>query len=149
MDTKIAFADLQFQGCFIEKINISNNIYCISKENMTVSLDVKNGIGEIIQNCDLNCLQANLVLDLTVTAISNNDQNLKYQLNIVLNGLFYYYGTDPDTFNNMLLLNGNSTLYSIARSHIITFTSLSSTSGQIVLPMINFVKLLENSNEEK
>lgn len=148
MDIKKAFAEMQLKGCFIEKIQISNDFYNISNENLNISMDLKNGISDIICNEKSNHLEANLALDLTIFAESNNDNTRKYTLNIVINGLFDYGGSEEKEFYNMLLLNGNSTLYSIARSHIITLTSMSSQSGQIIIPMINFAKLLEETEKE-
>lgn len=145
MDINASFADINLKSCFVEKIDICNDFSNISKENLTISLDVKNGVSDTVKNEQTNCLEANLILDLTVNAVSNSDDTKKYRLNIVLNGLFTYKGTDEIAFYNMLLLNGNSTLYSIARANVITLTAMSSTSGQIVLPMINFVKLIEKS----
>ena len=50
----------------------------------------------------------------------------------------------PLTFNDLLRINGVSNLYTIARSHIITFSSHMYTEGKLVLPMINVLEFYNN-----
>ncbi len=151
MELNNALAVIDLKGYFVPHISIDNDFRIISRENYTVSMKIENGItdiNEIQRNETTGHLEAHLILDLTVTAVSNDDNSKKCKINIVLSGLFDYSGEDRNEFYYMLLINGNSTLYSIARSHIITLTALSNSSGQIVIPMVNFVKLLEDSKKD-
>lgn len=152
MDLNASIAAFGFLGYYIPHINVENDFRSIARENYTVSLSIENGITdieEIKQNESTGHLEAHLILDLTVTAVSNEDSTKKCVINIVLSGLFDYSGNDKDKFYSMLIINGNSTLYSIARAHIITITALSSAAGHIIPPMINFVQVFEEMKKEK
>ena len=72
----------------------------------------------------------------------------KLSISLVIEGLFSFSGDDEDVFRKMLFLNGNSTLYSIARAHIHSVTSMALNSGRVLLPMINFLKLAEEMEKE-
>ena len=82
-----------------------------------------------------------------IVSLEKND-NKKFEITLSLESFFTTSDLDKNNFKQMLLLNGNSTLYSIARSHILTISALSFDSGKIVLPMINFMELLNARNEE-
>lgn len=152
MNINKAIANIGFKEYYIPHLNIDNDFQNIAREDCTISLDIQNAVTDV-NNIKINestgRLEAQLILDLTVNAVSNNDNTKHCQINIVLSGLFDYSGSDKNDFYYMLLINGNSTLYSIARTHIITVTALSSTAGQIVIPMVNFVKLLEEAKKEE
>lgn len=152
MNVNDAAAIINLKGYFVPHLNIDNDFINIAREKYTISLDIQNGVPDIEEiklNDSTGKLEANLILDLTVNAVSNKDNTKNCMVNIVLNGLFEYAGSDKNEFYYMLLINGNSALYSIARSHIITLTALSSLSGQIIIPMVNFVKLLEDAKKEE
>ena len=152
MDLDSALATFGFLGYYIPHINVENDFRSIARENYTVSLNIENGITDIEemkQNESTGHLEAHLILNLTVTAVSNENSTKKCKVNIVLSGLFDYSGTNKDESYSMLIINGNSTLYSIAIAHIITITALSSTAGHIIPPMLNFVKLFEEMKKEK
>lgn len=139
----------QLQGCIIRQIEEKNNlVFLPSTEQLETTVNIKNAFDDIRKNEQDNCLETNFILDLNFTAVSNEKEK-EYSIHIVLDGFFTFSKDDEDEFKNMLLLNGNSALYSIARSYIITISSISLTSGQFVLPMINFVKLLEESKKAK
>lgn len=140
-------SEFQLRNCKIEKLKLNNDFIALpSPEELKLSISIKNAISNIEEKND-NFLFANLKLDLEVMSEADvNDQNI--YIRILLNGIFTFNGNDKERFTEMLLLNGNATLYSIARSHIITLSALSCVSGQITLPMINFVKLLEMSKTE-
>ena len=138
----------QLQGCILQKIIVENDFVFIPNNDMlNMSVNLKNNISDIRKNEKENCLEANLVLEVDCIA-SISDNGTKYSIHLALNGLFSFSGDNQDEFTSMLLLNGNSTLYSIARSQIITISSMSLTSGQLILPLINVVKLFEASKQE-
>lgn len=139
----------QMHGCIIDKMEVENNFASIpTGVQLKSTVNINNAISEINKTNDDNMLQANLILDLRYSA--NYEENT-FSIHLVLNGLFSTTDINENDFKHMLLLNGNSALYSIARSYIITISSMSLTSGQLVLPMINFVNLLkatQNENEK-
>ena len=137
----------QMHGCIIDKIELKNDFVSIPADaQLESTVNTKNGISEIKKVNEDNMLQANLILDLQYSASFEGNT---FSVHLVLNGLFTMIETNEELFQNMLLLNGNSALYSIARSYIITISSMSLTSGQLVLPMINFVNLIRESQKKQ
>ncbi len=93
-----------------------------------------------------------LIVQVTVAEKEENGKILTCQLSI----RGYFIGAPAlggDQFENMLKINGSSTLYSIARGFLISISSQSLKQGQIVLPMMNFVDFVnlkeENNNEQR
>ena len=139
-------SEFQLKGCKVEKFELDNDFIALpEQEELKLSVAIKNAISDIDKIQD-NILSANLKFDLEVTS-KLEQNNKKLYIHILLDSFFIFEGDDKARFNEMLLLNGNATLYSIARSHIITLSALSCESGQIILPMINFVKLLQKTKQ--
>lgn len=91
------------------------------------------------------------VLDLVVSVSSEIDEQ-KYALKAVIRGFFEAPSEMPeDTFTRMLKINGCTALYSIARGIISSISSQTFSIGNIVLPMVNFIRFheLEGNPEEK
>ena len=138
----------QMNGCIIQKMEINNEfVFLPTDVQLVSSVNIKNALSDIIKAEETGILQAHLILDLEYKAEYDGKV---FSIHIVLDGLFSTTDSDENRFHQMLLLNGNSALYSIARSHIITISGMSLTSGQLILPMINFVNLMHAaSNENK
>jgi preprotein translocase subunit SecB len=138
-------------------------------DNRIVSLSVKNGHLKDLN--DPNLARVIEKLDYTVTdfkeledgyfgtllfAIKVNaklENKTVYSINLEVEGAFgglNKFG-DKNSFLRMLELNGSTSLLSIARSIIITVSSLSTISGQIRIPLINMLSLYEekHKSEEK
>ncbi len=136
-------ADFQFRASKIKKIEMNNEFsFLPDSGELETSININDIISRIDKDEEENLFIANLTLELNVTS-KHKETNKKLVINIVIDGLFTFNKDNEDEFKQMLLLNGNSTLYSIARAHIITLSSMSLASGQIILPMINFLKLFE------
>ena len=142
-------ADFQLEGTRIKSITTKNDFVILPpEEKREISIKINNSLSEIHKNERNNCYYANLILDLTAT-VNEIETKKFFEINIVIDGLFSFTGENKDEFNNMLLLNGNTTLYSIARANVLTISSMSFANGEIMLPMINFVKLMQQKiNEE-
>lgn len=137
----------QMHGCVVDNIEVKNDFVSIPADvQLESTVNIKNGISKIKKADENNMLQANLILDLHYSA---SFEEKVFSVHLVLNGLFTTTDIDEKVFEHMLLLNGNSALYSIARSYIITISSMSLTSGQLVLPMINFVNLIKETQKEQ
>ena len=67
-----------------------------------------------------------------------------YNISISLSGHFLFPGkTDKQKRDRLLLLNGTSILYGIARGLISQITA-NSVHGKWVIPTVNFIELIEN-----
>ena len=83
MELNNALAVIDLKGYFVPHISIDNDFRIISRENYTVSMKIENGItdiNEIQRNETTGHLEAHLILDLTVTAVSNDDN--EYSIDI-------------------------------------------------------------------
>lgn len=142
-------SNFQIKASRIEKLEINNDFIGLKNtENLDTNIKIGNAISQVQKDESDGLLYASLKLDLTVTSSEKNSKK-KYCIHMLTEGLFTFDSNDEEEFKQMLLLNGNSTLYSIARSHIMTFSSLSLSGGSIILPMINFYKLLKLQSEKK
>jgi len=66
-----------------------------------------------------------------------------YQLSMKISGFFSFVeGTDEETINKMIGLNGLSILYGLMRGTVAQFTA-NCPHGKLVLPSVNFVELLK------
>lgn len=87
------------------------------------------------------------VLDLIVSVSSEIDKR-KYELKVVLRGFFEAPIEMPeDVFIKMLKVNGCTALYSIARGTVSGISAQTFSFGNIVLPMVNFVRFHELEKE--
>ena len=71
------------------------------------------------------------------------EEETKAQINITMCGLFKYANKDEkEKFENMLKINGATTLSNFIRTYIHTNTSISGMPS-IITPMINFVEFFK------
>lgn len=146
MNIKEVLSDFQFQESRIVKLEIKNDFVNKPKaSDLETSIKLGNPSLKVFKKEDI--LNGILQLAIDITDKQKED-GMGISVSIVLEGLFTYTHDNEDQFNQMLLINGNTTLYSIARSIILTTTTLALSSGKVVLPMINFVELIKRKSEE-
>lgn len=152
MDFNKTLSEFQFKASKVKNIEIKNDFsFLPNNDELNTSINITNGVSDINKRED-NLLYANLQLNIQVT-VEHKTSSKKLFINLTVDGLFTFSKDDKAEFNKMLLLNGNSTLYSIARAQIINLSSMCLSSGEIILPMVNFLKLLQlkeaEDNEKK
>ena len=144
MDIRDSLATLQLLNTRVPELTIENDFVTLpSKEETETSLELGD-VGHAIEKRDdvyIGVLQLKIH---SITKSKNSDKKIEFS--IVVEGIFKFDSDDKNLFEQMLFINGNSSLYSIARSHIINITSLSLASGQIILPMLNIVKIAKLNN---
>lgn len=147
MDIKDTIASLQLRGTRIVNLETKNDLVNLPNgEDLDTNINLGNpnyGINETDGK-----LFASLQLQVRVE-LTDKKTDKKIYISITVEGLFSFDETDKEKFKQMLLLNGNSTLYSIVRSYIITISSIALNSEKIVLPMINFLKLAQLHKEQQ
>ena len=76
------------------------------------------------------------------------ENEIKAQIKIVMRGLFKYTNKDEkEKFENMLKINGATTLSHFIRTYIHTNTAISGMPN-IITPMINFVEFFKEENKK-
>ncbi len=151
MDIKDSISNFQLNGTRLIKLEIKNDFVNMPEQSeIEMSVNMGNNDFEVVKKNDI--FFSNLQLNVTVVVSKKNTEK-QIVISLTLEGIFTLQPNsdkeDENKFKQMLLINGNSTLYSIARSHIITASSMSLDSGNIILPMINFVKLIKLKMEEE
>ena len=147
MNIKDTVAQFQMTSSRIASLNIDNEILELPSADQCNSTIGLGNPKVVIKQTEKGFI--GVLLLIVETSIERNSDKKKLDLSITAEGTFTYDGKDQAEFENMLFLNGNSALYSIIRSYVISVTSLSLVSGKIVLPMINFLKVAEKLKTEE
>jgi hypothetical protein len=81
---------------------------------------------------------------------SEADEDAKTDIDFVIEGEFSVSNEMSDeAFTKMLMVNGVSALYGIARSKLEVITALTYHQGKISFPMINVLELLKEKQEQE
>ena len=81
---------------------------------------------------------------------TDSSSGLKADIHLIIEGGFSApEAMSDDDFKSMLEINGSAALYSIARAYIISVTSQSFARGSVILPMVNFFPLENQSESQK
>lgn len=87
-------------------------------------------------------------LDLIINVSSKIDEQ-EYTLKAIIRGFFDAPDEmSEDTFTQMLRINGCTALYSIGRGIISSISSQTFSFGNVVLPMVNFVRFHELEEQQ-
>lgn len=140
-------SEFQLLATTLLKLDFSNNFVimndCIKLDRM---LDVSYEINDITHDKEEDLLMGTITLNV-IALIKSEEAEMNIKLN--LQGCFISEKTDDnEAFKNMLGINGCASLYSIARSIILSLSSQACAGAHILLPMINVFKLNESLNEE-
>lgn len=130
---------MRFLGCSIRELHIENSTIALKPEmKKQISMDV--AASEMIRHN--NELHAKLLLTICMKLAKEEDE--AGEIDISLEGAFAVpESTGEDEFMKLILLNGATTLYSIARGKVEAITALTFTEGKITLPLINMVQYYE------
>jgi len=140
MDTNISKSPFQLIGTSIRILTVENNFVTYKEtENSIKNLTVKYDIKQIDEY--ESYLQGIIHL---ITELNAKVDECEFKITLCLEGCFYFDSIDKDMFENMLKVNGSSALYSISRSIITSVMSQSFSGEQIILPMLNFVKMSDS-----
>lgn len=147
MNIKKHISDFRIIGTSVKNLNIKNNFIILNDEDKSIkrSFSLNHEIINISENTD--CIIGVLDLNLKINISLNN---LKTNIILLLEGCFSSSDKNKDNFEKMLEINGVTALYSIARSYILSISSLIYASGKITLPMLNVIsynKALNKKND--
>ena len=144
MEAKKLMSSFQLMGSRVIKFNLSNDfigLESVRPDKCDVSYSVKE-----IEKDDEVIMG---VIQLDVKASIKGKGKAKNSCSLSMEGGFCAPVEMPEeSFITMLEINGTASLYSLARAFIANTTSLATTSGHIVLPMINTIQLVEAQKQE-
>lgn len=137
MDIQKSLSSFQFIGSHVQEFSFENSFINYSERDQmkekTYDLDFSNPDISMKDDYKLGTILLFLKTDVA------NDQ-CQFHLSLTLEGAFIISKDTPDEdFARFLSLNGATTLYSIARSFVMSTSSQCFSSGSIVLPMVNIL----------
>ena len=142
MEKSVVQADFQLMDNYISEFSL--NVF--KKINNDKDLEINANVGFRIVNIDEKDLigQIELKYDIDIT---DNEEKVS-QITIIMNGLFKGSGDiDKEKFEQMLKINGSTTLSHLSRAYINSTTALSGMPP-ITMPLINFYEFFKNAKEE-
>ena len=137
----------QYAGSRITNLRIKNDfIDLIESNTIKKSLDVSHEILTINKINDGKVFLGVINVNIKVNA---KKEKKKYNVSMSIEGAF----TAPveigeELFENMLQINGITSLYSVARGFIQSTTSQTLMSGNVLLPMFNVAQYSKDLNEK-
>lgn len=137
MDIRNSLSEFQFIASNVKSFSLNNSFISFNEsaplEQKVFDLTYSD---PVISDSD-EFLLGSIKLTVNVQCKDSDDE---LNLSTTIEGAFSFpKDGDRNRFATMLTLNGCTTLFSIARSLIMSVTAQSFVSGQIVLPMINMI----------
>lgn len=137
---------LKFNGYNVEKFNYIRNNSKDTNSNEPVSLSPQI-MFKIVLKKD-NPLKSNVLIGVR---LGYDDNALPFKVEAVVKGYFELEGeatTELDSIYKFYLQNGTAILYPYLRAIVTTLTGTGNYQA-IILPTVNFYKLIENSDLEE
>ncbi len=147
MEKSVVQADFQLMDNYISEFSL--NVFNKIKPN--INLGINANIGFRIVNINEKDLIGQIELKYDIDVIDNDittENNKVAKINITMNALFKGSGgIEIEKFEDMLRLNGATTLSHLCRAYINTTTALSGMPA-ITMPLINFHEFFKNAKEK-
>ena len=147
MEKSVVQADFQVMDNYISEFSL--NVFNKIKPN--INLGINANIGFRIVNINEKDLIGQIELKYDIDVIDNDittENNKVAKINITMNALFKGSGgIEIEKFEDMLRLNGATTLSHLCRAYINTTTALSGMPA-ITMPLINFHEFFKNAKEK-
>ncbi len=142
-------SELTFVGSTIKSFKIDNNIVNLLNTKNSISMSLNLEKIEEVHHEDYIEQKGYLLLKLIVNVKDEEDKNLKCKLTTTIEGCFSSKMSDKERFEKMLYINGGTTLYSIARAQILNFSANVFANGKILLPLINMIEFMQESEKKQ
>lgn len=145
-------SDFQLIGNSVKSLKIKNDFIALPTNDTKRIIDADYSIVEITENDNSNSLIGIIRLSVKVSIKDSYKHSMNIEIDV--EGAFEGRNFQKEPFETTLSLNGCATLYSIARSIIMSVTSQSLAFGSVILPLVNVyalnkAKQNENSNSIK
>lgn len=145
MKQKNVQAQFQLQDSFVKEFTIDTIKKIDSKEELNIIGQLGFRINNIREEEEKFIGQIELINDLKITIKEEEYANIHISMMGLFTGI-KTEGYDQKKFEDMLKLNGATTLSHLIRAYVYTVTGLSGMP-QISTPMINFIEFFENAKE--
>ncbi len=146
MNTKKVEADFQLLATSIVSLDIKNTF--LSYDERTPGkkeIDVGYYVRDMKSDEKLDKRLGALDLKIVVTS---EMENQRFSVELIYRGFFSAPNhMEEQLFEKMLRLNGCASLYSMARAAVCSISSQMFSVGNIVLPLVNFVRFHEIESE--
>ncbi|MDD6311996.1 MAG: hypothetical protein PUB08_00790 [Firmicutes bacterium] len=138
----------QFIGSSVKSLRIKNDFLDLPKDGAKGSLDVSHKVVSVNTKSDDKGGYTSGVIELHIVA-SNTVDKKKYTVDLLMDGCFAVFEQmEVNDFRKMLVVNGVTALYSIARGFIISVSSQTLMSGNVTLPMFNVSAYSKDMSDE-
>ena len=147
MEKSVVQADFQLMDNYISDFSLN----AFNKIKPNINLGINANIGFRIVNINEKELIGQIELKYDIDVIDNDittENNKVAKINITMNALFKGSGDiEIEKFEDMLRLNGATTLSHLCRAYINTTTALSGMPA-ITMPLINFHEFFKIAKEK-
>lgn len=135
--------DLVFVQSKIVELQIKNKIDAID-DSMAKSLGMDIVPTEISSDADYH--YGRLLLKIVVNISDHNEDFSSIEL--LLEGVFASpIAVDEETFRNLVLVNGATALYAVARGKLESITASVFSEGKILIPFVNILEYYKEKKE--
>lgn len=135
---------LEIQNYFIEEISLKTNKGFDRSKTLQAEVAVS---CEIQQRKDDN-FRYRIGMEIKVD-VSPGAQNVPYNIHLIIVGFFHFDNTiDQETIDRMLVNNGTSIVYGLARG-IVAQVSANGPNGKFILPIMNLIPAIEQAKKDK
>lgn len=131
---------LELDQYYIDEFSLEVNPSYPPTEEQEIDLDIDFEIGRADDG--LPHFEVKLIID--VNASEERFRSCAYRIRLLVSGYFHFSeGTDEGQINRLILPNGLSILYGIARNTISQSTGVS-RFGRFLLPSVNLIEVIKD-----
>ena len=131
-------ADLEMVGCSVRNLSITNDLISIRDDDeLHLELDILPVYEGIIEQEH----RGRVVLNLHIDSVRKEREDQKMEISVTFEALFRSTDSmEEQAFIELLIINGATALYSLARGKIEAISASIFLDGKIVLPFVNIIQ---------
>ena len=131
-------ADLEMVGCSVRNLSITNDLISIRDDDeLHLDLDILPVYEGIIEQEH----RGRVVLNLYIDSVRKEREDQKMEISVTFEALFRSTDSmEEQSFIELLIINGATALYSLARGKIEAISASIFLDGKIVLPFVNIIQ---------
>lgn len=131
-------ADLEMVGCSVRNLSITNDLISIRDDDeLHLDLDILPVYEGIIEQEH----RGRVVLNLYIDSVRKEREDQKMKISVTFEALFRSTDSmEEQAFIELLIINGATALYSLARGKIEAISASIFLDGKIVLPFVNIIQ---------
>lgn len=131
-------ADLEMVGCSVRNLSITNDLISI-RDDDELHLDL--GILPVYEGIIEQEHRGRVVLNLHIDSVRKEREDQKMEISVTFEALFRSTDSmEEQAFIELLIINGATALYSLARGKIEAISASIFLDGKIVLPFVNIIQ---------